>query len=328
MGCPGRAARPGRTAEEAPILAIVASVVATAVSAVFAVALLRRYTTGRHGTRALAYWGVALAMFSAASLMLLLGVVAGWSSATFRAFYLFGAVLNVPWLALGSVAINARSRAVSRVTGAVTLVGALLFVPGVLGVTPLLWLPGLVLAGVWGLVQLGRDAQGVVAGSVALVAVLTVVGVFAVLSAGLRAPLPSGGVPEGAELFPVAVRGLAVAGNAVGATIVIVGAVASSANLVWARPDPAAAVMLRREARRAPVEALARWIFRGRRGAHVPHLVRGNLLIAAGVLVAAAGGALSFLGETTGHAVGIAVGVSVMFAGFVRTTRPALAGPS
>jgi hypothetical protein len=35
--------------------------------------------------------------------MLVLGSTNGWEAPTFRAFYLFGAVLDVPWLALGTV---------------------------------------------------------------------------------------------------------------------------------------------------------------------------------------------------------------------------------
>ena len=35
---------------------------------------------------------------------------AGWSSPSFRAFYLFGAILNVPWLALGTVFLLAGRR--------------------------------------------------------------------------------------------------------------------------------------------------------------------------------------------------------------------------
>jgi hypothetical protein len=43
-----------------------------------------------------------------ASLALTAGVTAGWSPLSFRAYYLFGAVLNVPWLALGTVELLAR----------------------------------------------------------------------------------------------------------------------------------------------------------------------------------------------------------------------------
>ena len=43
---------------------------------------------------------------------------AGWSSPSFRAFYLFGAILNVPWLALGTVFLLAGRRIGDGVGGA------------------------------------------------------------------------------------------------------------------------------------------------------------------------------------------------------------------
>ena len=47
-------------------------------------------------------------MFASASAALWLGVAVGWSGPTFRVFYLFGAILNVPYLALGTVYLLAR----------------------------------------------------------------------------------------------------------------------------------------------------------------------------------------------------------------------------
>jgi hypothetical protein len=75
--------------------------VATAVSTLFAQAMLVRFTR----TRAPQYgaWAAALAMFALASVALVSGVSTGWDRGTFRFFYLFGAVLDVPWLALGTV---------------------------------------------------------------------------------------------------------------------------------------------------------------------------------------------------------------------------------
>ncbi|HLI57679.1 MAG TPA: hypothetical protein VKY26_11695 [Actinomycetota bacterium] len=48
-------------------------------------------------------WTLALTMFSLAALVTGEGVRAGWTPALFRTFYLFGAVINVPFLALGTV---------------------------------------------------------------------------------------------------------------------------------------------------------------------------------------------------------------------------------
>jgi hypothetical protein len=79
--------------------------VAAAASAAFAVAVLRQYAA-RHRPYQLA-WGIALSMFTAASLALTAGVVAGWTPLSFKLYYLFGAILNVPWLALGTVELLA-----------------------------------------------------------------------------------------------------------------------------------------------------------------------------------------------------------------------------
>lgn len=304
-------------------MAVLSSAVATAVSAVFAYRLLRRYAE-RGRTPATLYWGVSLTMFSLASLMLFVGVVLGWSSWSFRTFYLLGAVLNVPWLALGNIAINARRRPVNVVTGGVAIAVALLSVRPALGEEPALWWPSVALAGALGLALvttrgsvLTRLAAGIVVGFSLFAAVL-------VAGADFTTPLATTGLPEGRDLFPLLVRGTAVAGNAVGATLVVVSALASSAHIVWRRPDADEVEVFRTIGRdRTYADALSRWVFSGRRGARgVGNVVRGNLLIAGGVGIAAAGGLLSFLGDTTGHAIALAIGVVVMYRGFVRTTRP------
>jgi hypothetical protein len=79
--------------------------VATAASAAFAGAVLRQYAARRR-LHQLA-WGVALMMFALASLALTIGVAFGWTPLGFKAYYLFGAMLNVPWLALGTISLLA-----------------------------------------------------------------------------------------------------------------------------------------------------------------------------------------------------------------------------
>jgi hypothetical protein len=75
--------------------------VATAVSTLFAQAMLVRWTRDRRPQDGA--WALALGMFAVASLALVTGTATGWDDGTFRVFYLFGAVLDVPWLALGTV---------------------------------------------------------------------------------------------------------------------------------------------------------------------------------------------------------------------------------
>ena len=79
--------------------------VAAAASAAFAAAVLRQYAARRRPHQLA--WGIALSMFAVASLALTAGVVAGWTPVSFKLYYLFGAILNVPWLALGTVELLA-----------------------------------------------------------------------------------------------------------------------------------------------------------------------------------------------------------------------------
>lgn len=72
---------------------------ASLTSAAFGVHLLVRF--GRRGQLFEGLWGVAMLMFAIASGALALGVLDEWSSAEFRTYWLFGAVLNVPYLAVG-----------------------------------------------------------------------------------------------------------------------------------------------------------------------------------------------------------------------------------
>jgi uncharacterized membrane protein YhaH (DUF805 family) len=101
--------------------------VAAAASAAFAVAVLRQYAARRRPYQLA--WGIALSMFTVASLALTVGVVAGWTPFSFKLYYLFGAVLNVPWLALGTVELLAgrvARRAYLVALGAFTLVSVVL----------------------------------------------------------------------------------------------------------------------------------------------------------------------------------------------------------
>ena len=93
-----------RTLADAMIVGL--AFLATAVATLFAQATLARATAShRPQDRA---WTIALALFALASAALATGVSTGWDRGTFRVFYLLGAVLSVPWLALGTVHLLAR----------------------------------------------------------------------------------------------------------------------------------------------------------------------------------------------------------------------------
>jgi hypothetical protein len=214
--------------------------VATASSAAFAVAVLRRWAARRRPYQLA--WGLALAMFALASLALTDGVAAGWTPLGFKVYYLLGAMLNVPWLALGTVRLLAGPALARGYLAALVLFTA---------------------------------------ASVVLVAVARVDG----------AALAGAPVPEGRDVLPLAARVLAVLGNTVGTLVVVAGALASGL-----------AVRHRRELR-------ARF--------------EGNLLIALGVLLAAGGGVFAFLDASDKLALGLALGATVMYLGFLRASAAA-----
>jgi hypothetical protein len=91
------------------ILPLGAAVVAIA----FAVLLSRQYLRRRRPYQAA--WILALLMYAIASLALFLGVLNGWSTAEYRLYWLFGAILNVPWLAMGEGYLLIRDRTVTTV---------------------------------------------------------------------------------------------------------------------------------------------------------------------------------------------------------------------
>ncbi|MDX1510730.1 MAG: glutaredoxin family protein [Nitriliruptorales bacterium] len=311
------------------MVAAVAAVTASLVSGVFTLRLVARARRGGPGAAAMRAWAAALGMFFVASAAMAVGTLGSWSTATFRVFYLFGAVLNVVWLAHGSALANAARRVTSRVVGGVMLVAVLVLIRFAID-DPALYGPSLVVGTAWALAHLPGSERALVVAESVVVWVFTAVAVPVVLTADLVAVVPLEGLPEGRDLFAPAVRGLAVAGSSFGALAVIVGAIASSAEQVWRWPDRSAGESLREHlgqtARRGLVgwvDVVADWVFAGRRGIDLAGRVRGNLLIALGVLVAAAGGIFSFLGDTTGHAVGLSLGVIIMFAGFLGAVAPA-----
>jgi len=77
----------------------------------FAGLLVRQWFSRRRPHQAV--WGAALLMYAVASLALFLGALEGWSTGEFRVYWLFGAILNVPYLLLGEVYLLARRRAIA-----------------------------------------------------------------------------------------------------------------------------------------------------------------------------------------------------------------------
>jgi hypothetical protein len=75
--------------------------IAGAVGGAFAAVVARQYLNRRKPYQAT--WAVALAMFAVAAFFETAGEGLGWSDATYKGYYLFGGMLNVGWLGLGSL---------------------------------------------------------------------------------------------------------------------------------------------------------------------------------------------------------------------------------
>jgi len=79
---------------------VVFPLAATIIAAVFSVSAWR--AAGERGA-ALRTWSFALAQFAIGAGALSWGIAFGWTTGVYRVFYLFGAVLNVGWLGLGTL---------------------------------------------------------------------------------------------------------------------------------------------------------------------------------------------------------------------------------
>lgn len=124
--------RAGRATLTAVTLHAALAAAATLVSIAFACSTLERYLARR--ARHEAAWTVSLFMFAIASAALWIGSAIGWHGWTFRLFYLFGALLNVPFLALGTVYLLTARRTADLTAAVVSLLAA--FAAGVVVAAP------------------------------------------------------------------------------------------------------------------------------------------------------------------------------------------------
>ena len=97
-------------------------VAAALLGVAFALSTYERWLARRH--RHDLAWTGALSMFAVASGALAAGAAGGWNEPAFRVFYLFGAIVNVPFLALGTVYLLGGRRTGDRWGVAVCLFAA------------------------------------------------------------------------------------------------------------------------------------------------------------------------------------------------------------
>lgn len=114
---------------------------ATLTALLFALMTFERWLLRRAGHDAC--WTISLVLFSAASGVFWYGTSRGWSSGSFRTFYLLGGALNVPWLALGTTILMFPGTWNHRAISALTALSA--WAAGVITTAPLR--TGVVVAG-------------------------------------------------------------------------------------------------------------------------------------------------------------------------------------
>lgn len=105
---------------------------ATLVALAFSLCTFERWLARRR--RHELAWSAALAAFALASAALWAGASLGWNGLVFRVFYLFGAIVNVPVLALGTVYLLGGRRRGDQCALGVAVFGA--FAAGVVTMAP------------------------------------------------------------------------------------------------------------------------------------------------------------------------------------------------
>ena len=106
---------------------------ATLVSLAFALSTGERWLRSRQ--RHEAAWTISLFMFALGSVSLWWGASVGWGEWSFKSFYLFGAILNVPFLALGTIELLAGPKHGKRWMAIIAMLGA--FCTGIVVAAPL-----------------------------------------------------------------------------------------------------------------------------------------------------------------------------------------------
>lgn len=101
---------------------IVFPLAAALISSFFAFALFRQFKSRRRLPQLA--WGIALAQYAIASVAVAAGIGGGWDPTLYRLYWVFGAMLNVPWLALGSIALIGK-RVLSIAALALVVIGTL-----------------------------------------------------------------------------------------------------------------------------------------------------------------------------------------------------------
>jgi hypothetical protein len=283
-------------------------------------------------------WTIGLVWYGIAAATELVGAAAGWNEPLYRTWYLTGAVWVAAWLGLGSVYLLARTRFGFAFAVSVLLAGLFTYLTQQrydypeAGVAPLIYAAVALLAAasITSLAWRGSEAWAHVAAAVIVAGTLA----SALMMAFIEIPGPGyaiderTGVPTG-ELFPGYLRLLTPFMNISGAFALVLGAIYSAYVFMPKRRLISYSLRSRSAAARAGALLLAPFAIAVNFAASLPAaaaaLVSGRLnsrvpatlLIAAGGLVVSVTSGLGRFGETSTHAIGLLVGLLLIFIGFL-----------
>jgi len=284
-------------------------------------------------------WAIGLMWFGMGAGAELLGGIIGWNEALYRAWYLAGAVWTAAWLGLGSVYLLSRTRFGFAFAASLLMAGLFTYLtqqryeyPGS-GVAPVVY--GVVAvvsaAAIASLSWRRSPAWAHVAGGLLTAGTI----VSAVMMLGIQLPAPgyaidsATGAPTG-ELFPGYLRLLTPFFNITGAFALVLGAVYSA--YVFMPKRRVLTYSLHTD--RSTAERIGSLLFAplaiavnlvsslpgaftalvtGRLNSRVP----STLLIAAGGMVVSVTSGLGRFGETSAHAIGLLIGLVLIFLGFL-----------
>ncbi|HVM25037.1 MAG TPA: hypothetical protein VM253_06555 [Candidatus Limnocylindrales bacterium] len=284
-------------------------------------------------------WALGLVWYGIAAGTELLGAATGWNELLYRAWYLTGAVWVAAWLGLGTIYLLARTRFGFAFAASLLLAGLFTYLTqqryeyANAGIAPAVYVAVAAVAAVaitvlswrrseaWAHVAAGVIVAGTLASGLMMAAVS--------LPAPGYAIDPATGAPTG-ELFPGYLRLLTPFFNISGAFALVLGAIYSAYVFMPKRrvigysvradqplvarigsilvAPVAIAVNLVASLPEAVVALL-----RGRLNSRVP----ATLLIAAGGMVVSVTSGLGRFGETSAHAIGLLVGLLLIFLGFL-----------
>lgn len=283
-------------------------------------------------------WAIGLTFYGIGAGAELLGALTGWSEPLYRSWYLAGAVWVAAWLGLGTIYLLARTRFGFAFAASLLLAGLFTYLTQqrydypAAGVAPAVYALAALAAAAAIVVLSWRRSEAWAHVAAAVIVTGTVASAIMMAAVALPAPGfaldPATGAPTG-ELLPGYLRLMTPFMNISGAFALVLGALYSAyvfmpkrRVIAYSWRDGGVAGHLG-TLLVAPVAIGVNFVaslpgavadlVRGRLNSRVP----ATLLIASGGMVVSVTSGLGRFGETSAHAIGLLIGLLLIFLGFL-----------